>query len=234
MKKYDAILFDMGYTLVYFEPSAAEITRRAYAEVGLQIDVERLQAVWNEFWDEFYRQAATATFEASEEYDRKARLERERRIMAALGVYDEARLHAYLEKLDALYREPGAVRLYPEVKGVLDALQRKSYHLGIVSNWSWDLPDFCRQVGIREYFAVILPSARAGCSKPNPRIFHQALEKLKVPPQRAVYIGDSYEFDVVGARAAGLEAILIDRSADPAERDCAVIHNLEELLPLLE
>lgn len=234
MKKYEAILFDMGYTLIYFYPSPDEIALRAYSDVGLKVDPERLSAAWDEVWGEYLRQAAGATFEVSEEHDRKSRLERERRVMAALGIYSEEKLLAFQERLEAIYRQPGTVRLFPETKSVLETLRSRGFRLGIVSNWGWNLPDFCEQVGISDYFEVILPSARAGCSKPNPLIFHKAMDKVRVSPERALYVGDNYEFDVVGARSAGMEAILIDRSEGKARWDCPVIHSLEELFPLLE
>lgn len=234
MKKYEAILFDMGYTLIYFDPSPSEIARRAYAELGLEVDPKRWCAAWDEIWEGYLRQAATATFEASEEYDRKSRLERERRVMIALGIYSEEKLWAFLEKQEAIYRQPGTVRLFPETKSVLENLRSRGFRLGIISNWGWDLPDFCKVAGITDYFEIILSSAQAGCSKPNPLIFQKALDKMKLPPERALYVGDSYEVDVVGARSAGLEAILIDRSEGTARQDCLVIRNLEELLPLLE
>ena len=59
-----------------------------------------------------------------------------------------------------------------------------------------------------------------GVEKPDPRIFHLALERAGVAAAEAVYVGDLYSVDVVGARAAGLSAILMDPGACWGSRDC--------------
>ena len=64
----------------------------------------------------------------------------------------------------------------------------------------------------------MLTSAEAGYRKPHPRIFEIAVERLNVPPHRALFVGDSYEDDVTGARNAGLQALLLDREGKAEER----------------
>ncbi len=54
-------------------------------------------------------------------------------------------------------------------------------------------------------------SGHHGFGKPDPRIFHLALEGLRVAPHDAVMIGDSLNRDVAGARNAGLRTIWINR-----------------------
>ena len=57
--------------------------------------------------------------------------------------------------------------------------------------------------------------------KPHPRIFRLAVQQARVTPDEAVYVGDLYSVDVRGARAAGLDAILLDPAGLWGERDCA-------------
>jgi putative hydrolase of the HAD superfamily len=93
------------------------------------------------------------------------------------------------------------------------------------------------QVGLSDYFEVIWASAYAGHTKPHPGIFHQALGRMaapSIPPERALYIGDSYEHDVVGARNAGLDVVLLDREHDAGEVDCETIRDLWGVLELVE
>ncbi len=235
-RRYDAILFDMGYTLVYFYPSIWALELRAYQEAGVQVEADGLRAARQTLFDEYLKDAATATFEPTEERDRATQLEYERLTLALLGIHDEAVLRTVRARKEALYQAPGAIRLYPEVKTVLQMLQEQAYRLGIVSNWSWNLIDYCKLVSIAEDFEVIMASAYAGCNKPHPGIFRLTLERLGVPPKRALHVGDSYQADVLGARAAGLEAVLIDHDgqADDDEWDCPVISDLTELLALLD
>jgi putative hydrolase of the HAD superfamily len=56
-------------------------------------------------------------------------------------------------------------------------------------------------------FDTILISDAEGSSKPDPRIFRRALERLDITPTRSVFVGDHAEVDVAGARAAGMQAI---------------------------
>jgi putative hydrolase of the HAD superfamily len=68
-----------------------------------------------------------------------------------------------------------------------------------------------------------------GVEKPDPRIFRMALERMGIEPEDAVYVGDVYEIDVVGARAAGMRAYLIDPLMRLGHLDCDRIASLTEL-----
>jgi len=61
------------------------------------------------------------------------------------------------------------------------------------------------------YFDEVVVSHLEGIEKPDPRIFRRVLERLAMRPEDAVYVGDVPELDLVGARAAGIDAVLIDR-----------------------
>ena len=114
----------------------------------------------------------------------------------------------------------------PEVVEVLTALQEQGYRRGIISNWSWNLRDRAVQVGLDRFFELVWASAYAGCNKPHPQIFEQALAQMDLLPERALYIGDSYTHDVVGARNAGVDVLLMDRPGTAGEVDCPVIGDL--------
>jgi putative hydrolase of the HAD superfamily len=107
-------------------------------------------------------------------------------------------------------------------------LSTSDYTLGIVSNWGWCLPRICRQLGLARYFDFILASSRVGYAKPHPGIFQRALAIAGVAPAQALHVGDSVYADVDGARAVGMDAVLLDRS-DKEHSDYAVIRALDEL-----
>jgi putative hydrolase of the HAD superfamily len=232
-KRYDTIFFDMGYTLVDIYPSVPQIMLRALKEIGITTSAEQLQAAWDAGAQKYAQDNATATFEPSEAYDRTRELEYRRQLLVELGMPSEARARQLLERENAIYDQPGTVRLYAETSEALDRLRTAGYRLGIISNWSWNLRARCRQVGIADYFELILASAYAGCYKPNPAIFRLALDSMKVSPSRSLHVGDDYRADVLGATGAGLDAVLIYRGENKPY-DCPTIHNLLELLPLLE
>jgi putative hydrolase of the HAD superfamily len=83
-------------------------------------------------------------------------------------------------------------------------------------------------------FDAVLISEAEGLSKPDPAIFHRALERLGVAPGHAVFVGDHPDFDVAGARAAGLRAVWRPGSlARPPVAADAAIEHLGDLLDLL-
>ncbi|MEX2393509.1 MAG: HAD family hydrolase [Actinomycetota bacterium] len=82
--------------------------------------------------------------------------------------------------------------------------------LAIVSNSDGTVERLLRGHGIGEEMVAILDSHLIGIEKPDPRIFEMALVEIGVPPDRAVHVGDSVRFDVIGARNAGVRPIHLD------------------------
>ena len=72
-------------------------------------------------------------------------------------------------------------------------------------------------------------SAVAGVEKPDPAIFRAALTALDVPPDQALYVGDLYEIDVLGANAAGMPAVLLAAGDEITGPGCATIGSLRAL-----
>jgi putative hydrolase of the HAD superfamily len=113
---------------------------------------------------------------------------------------------------------------------VLDTLARQGAQLGIISGRPLARPDLER-LGIAHYFDPILDAFGAGSTKSDPRIFHLAAAAAAGRP--AWHVGDSYPGDIVGARAAGLRPVLLDRTASHNGADCPRISDLRELLDLV-
>ncbi len=229
MNRYDAVTFDMGYTLVHFYPSEEELYLRALHSLGLHPDPARLREVRNRIWDEFFRNAASETYEPTEAWSWKVDVWMAQETLRQFG-YEASLAEPVVRAVKAMYREPGAVRLYPEVPEVLQGLRTGGHALAIISNWSWDLHDYVALTGITDHFAVISASARIGCEKPHPEIFRQTLRQLNVAPERALHVGDSYEADYLGARSVGMNALWLDRAGTNAHTDCPTIRNLTEVL----
>jgi putative hydrolase of the HAD superfamily len=232
--RYAAVVFDMGYTLVYFDPPQEIIVQEALRAVGAGRSVDEIEAAVGVVWGAYYQDASTATFPATEEYDRETQSNLGTALLAQLGLENgKDNVQAYLDSLETWFSRPDVMRPYPEVEAVLDALKAQGFRLGIVSNWSWNLRDRVAQVGLDGYFEIAWASAYAGCNKPHPGIFHQALAQMKIPPEHALYVGDSYRHDVVGARNAGLDVVLVDRDGTAEARDCPVIGDLRGVLELV-
>lgn len=235
-RRYDAVLLDMGYTLVYFEPATEEIIRHGLQAIGVERSPHEIYLAEEATYTDETRDASTVTFPATPEYDRESQRTFERSLLARLRVpTDPATMDAFASALHSWYGRPGVMRTYPEVVPVLTTLRERGYRLAIVSNWSWNLRKRVAEVELERFFEVIWASAYAGCSKPHPAIFHQALAQMQpsLPPGRALYVGDSYVHDVVGARSAGMDAALLDRHGTADHPDCPVLRDLEGILALL-
>jgi HAD superfamily hydrolase (TIGR01509 family) len=216
--------------LVFFVPEQNLIVQDALCSVGVQRSEEEIRQASQLVAAEYYRDAATVRFPATKEYDDQSQVRFGLALLDALGVQgDGPTLRTYTAALETWFARPGVLRLYPEVAGVLDSLQRRDVRLGIVSNWSWNLKDRVSQVGLDGYFEVVWASAYAGCNKPHPEIFYQAMDKMGLTTERVLYVGDSYEHDVVGALNAGLDVVLLDRLGTSPVDDVPVIRDLRDL-----
>ena len=86
--------------------------------------------------------------------------------------------------------------------------------------------------GLSPFIDVLTVSAVEGLAKPAPEFFLLACTKAGVDPANAVMIGDSYRADVLGAQAAGMEGILLDRNGTATETDVPVAPNLNAAVEL--
>jgi HAD superfamily hydrolase (TIGR01549 family) len=123
----------------------------------------------------------------------------------------------------------------PGAREVLAELAGHGYLLGVISNSDGRLEAILDETGLAEYLSVIVDSHVVGIEKPDPRIFHLALERTGVPPAQAIYVGDFYSLDIISARHAGLDAILLDPLGAWPPLDCVKIKDLFEVpgvLPL--
>jgi putative hydrolase of the HAD superfamily len=91
---------------------------------------------------------------------------------------------------------------------------------GVISNSNGSARRILQSLGLARYLDFVLDSAEVGVEKPDPRIFRLALERAGVRPPEAVYVGDLYSVDVLGARGVGMPAILLDPGGHWGARDC--------------
>jgi putative hydrolase of the HAD superfamily len=132
------------------------------------------------------------------------------------------------EQLVPVLADAVSYRVYEDVPPALRAIAERGLRIGVVSNWDCSLPDVLEAAGL--HVDVAVDSASAGSVKPDPRIFQVALERLSVEPGRALHVGDTPVADGDGARAAGIDVRIVDRTG---QRGDSTIASLEEVIPLL-
>jgi HAD superfamily hydrolase (TIGR01509 family) len=121
-----------------------------------------------------------------------------------------------------------------EVVPCLERFRASGLRLVVVSNANGTLRAHLARLGLDRYFEVVLDSHDEGVEKPDPRLFAVGLERSGSRPEATVHVGDFYEIDVVGARAAGLGAVLLDAAGLYPEADCPRVRSLTELAERLQ
>ena len=115
--------------------------------------------------------------------------------------------------------------------GTRDALERlrQEYGIAVISNADGRIDSVLQRCGIVDCFANITDSGIVGQEKPHPAIFEAALREMKADPGESLYVGDVYCVDYVGARNAGMQAVLFDVAGAYREHEVARVESLPEL-----
>jgi putative hydrolase of the HAD superfamily len=209
-----AIFFDAGNTLIRMDHRVivGELARLGCAVTTA--DFERAE------WRARVRLDATFGPRTSTEHpdtgERSVRL-----ILDELGVRDPAVADA-LSTWRRRYDAPMGLwtAMEPEADAALRLARERGLRTAVISNSDGRVADILAHLGLLGFLEFVVDSSKVGVEKPDPRIFHLALERARLRAHEVVYVGDFYSIDVLGARAAGLHAILMDPGACWGPRDC--------------
>ena len=124
-------------------------------------------------------------------------------------------------------------RIRPGTRETLEEIGSQ-YRIGVISNADGKISEVLQACGISDCFLSITDSGIIGHEKPHPAIFAAALRTMKVEPQRAVYVGDVYCIDYLGATQAGMQAVLFDVAGAYRDKGLPRVESLQELQKLLE
>jgi HAD superfamily hydrolase (TIGR01509 family) len=130
------------------------------------------------------------------------------RIVLGMGGSQPA-AHDVAVELTSRWQQHENFELYEDVLPVLDALRAAGLKLGLVSNSARDVGEFARHHALDIHAGI--SSFHHGKTKPHASIFRAVLDLLEVEPEEAAMVGDTLEDDVEGARALGMQAVLVDR-----------------------
>ena len=208
-EKLDAVLFDAGGVLWDLKPSPEDLFAEALRKHRVAFDRARLREAMNKadrlLDDEF------ATLDGSDEsgfwrsYDGI--------VLEELGVGIDVGVFARelgSEFRDVVTKVENWVP-FPDVVPALEAVRRKGFRMGMVSNATELARRVLRNLDMERHFDFVVISDEVGVRKPDPRIFAIALELAGTVPSRTVFLGDKPATDIVGATRAGLRGVLVDR-----------------------
>jgi putative hydrolase of the HAD superfamily len=207
-----AVLFDLDDTLFDHDGSARaalEAVRGCHACFA-RMPFAELESAHGALLEELHREVMSGRLDLD-----AARQERFRRLFGAAGIDADAAMAA---RAAAAYRERYlASRQAVRGAAALLPLVRARARVGVVSNNLRDeQEDKLRHCGLAPFVDALVVSADSGMAKPDPRIFAIALERLESTPSASVMLGDSWEADIAGARAAGIRAVWFNRRGVPA------------------
>jgi len=220
-----ALLFDFGGTLAFLD---FELLAHEFSRDGLKLDALALEHA------EYAGRAALDRYllHSGERDMNQAYQHLFRGWMEAAGVPSK-RVRGLAERFVELNNELMLWRIVrPGTHEALAKFKSEGIKLAIVSNADGRVEADAQRYGLAEFFNVIIDSRVVGVEKPDPRIFHLALDRLGVAPEQARYAGDIYSIDMVGARAAGIEGRLIDQHGRYHWVDHRKIQHIKDIHPL--
>ncbi len=219
-----AIFFDIGDTLVFDDPPLPMRLALAAREIGPPLDETRLPAAFRV--GEAY---AVGRYVEGIPWDAPDSL---REAMAHIWrALDRSPLED--EKWQAFGAAFAAVPfiryVHPDALGLLQELKRRGFTIGAISDWEATLPALLAELGIAPLLDALAVSETVGVTKPSPRLFQEALRQANAAPETSLHVGDWYELDVAGARAAGMSALLFDHPSRRPDADCPRVETFDAL-----
>ena len=135
-----------------------------------------------------------------------------------------AELHAYHTASNLWEYVP------PDVVPALETLRARGLQLVVVSNANGTLRKHLARIGLAADVDIVIDSCDEGVEKPDPRLFEIALTRAGARAETTIHVGDLYQVDVVGARAAGVRPVLLDETGLHPDVDCDRVSSLAELV----
>lgn len=204
-----AVGFDLDGTLFDHHGAASAAVDTLIRSFGAEPSA-RVRQIWFENEDAEFERWRLG--EISFQEQRRRRL---RAVLLALSLTppeDDGGLDALFDEYLGAYRS--SWKPFPDSSEVLIDLRRRGFKLGVLTNGAQEQQvDKLQAVGLHDLVDVVFTSEALGVQKPDPRAFRALAEGLGVLPAQCVFVGDHPEHDAAGARAVGMEALLIDRYA---------------------
>lgn len=223
-----AVCFDFFNTLAYFYPPREECYARFASEVGIRVTPEAIGQALPEA-DRYWR---------NENYKSPIKERPEKEKYATYIEYAMLILRLAeprptpeqaLQILSKAFDVGFKFVAFEDALPALRAVKQRNLTAGLISNVGQEIDSSCDEMGFTPYLDFKVTSFEVGIDKPHPMIFQKALEKAGVQAPEALFVGDQYDQDVVGARRVGINPVLLVRGNGTAQFDCPVINSLTEL-----
>lgn len=233
-KKIKAVLFDLDGTLRHHIPTGGDVFCAQARKLGVRFSEE--DRIRTERWEHFYFASSLEIRKDIQEFQGNAFwVNFSRRRLVALGCNPKEAAHLG-ETISAYMRDhhKPEVHVFEESRTLLRSLQKEGYILGVISNRDDPFHEELKTLNLDSYFSFSLAGGEVNSFKPEPAIFEHGLKRAGVNADEAMYVGDNYFADIVGAHRAGLTPVLYDPISLFPEAECAVIKSYDEFHELLQ
>jgi putative hydrolase of the HAD superfamily len=224
-----AVFFDLYFTLVRYEPSQEEVEAGLLHNFGIDVSPEALRrplAIANEsIWQALIKHPMN---QRSKEEMTALYARYHRDVLREAGL--KAGENVIMGLLTGMLQAKMKLVLFDDVMPTLDDLKGRGLKVGLISNIERNMSAALDELGLSPRLDVVVTSQDAGANKPQPEIFRFALRQARLQPDEAIYVGDQYQVDVIGAKGAGMKGILLDRTGYHENiADCPRIKSLAEI-----
>jgi putative hydrolase of the HAD superfamily len=222
------ILFDLDDTLFDHAGTArAALAATAAGRAALHgVPLEELYRGYSELLEELHAQVMSGRISYLEA--------RQQRFARLLAPYEPAATaeatSAFAQQYYGHYQQ-----VRRPVAGALALLQalKPGYKLGIITNNRLaEQQEKLRHLGMHKLVDALITSEEVGVPKPDPRIYHVALQRLGAEAAQTVMVGDNWTADVIGALAVGIRPVWLNRTG--AARPLPHVAEITSLKPLAD
>ena len=207
-----AVFFDLYHTLICYDPPQEESLARVLNDFGIEVAPEVLRrpiVVADEF---IYQEHSRLSISKRSDEEKKSLFAQyQAMVLKEAGIEPTGELIGNI--LSKMQQIKFSRVLFDDVLPVLTELKGKGLILGLISNVDSDITPLLDKLGLSQLLQVVVTSQDTGYMKPQPEIFKEAAKQAGVQVSEAMYIGDQYQIDVLGAKKAGMQGVLLDRNS---------------------
>lgn len=234
--KITTVVFDLDDTLRYNHPHAHAFFCDYAESLSEPFSAEQRRA--SQRWEHSYWATSAdlvTDLKSFGEGSEKFWLNYSQRHLQALQ-FDEEKARAFAAQVHAHMRQnyKPASRVHAETLQALHSLKSAGYHVGLLTNRPKPAHAEMHAIGLDTYLDFFLTASQLGAFKPHKEIFENLLKFLNIPASEMIYVGDNYYADVLGARNAGVEPVLLNWDALYEKVDCLEVKSIADLLTILQ
>lgn len=205
-----AVYFDFFNTLAQYYPSREQVYLDVCAENGTNLEPKVLAHALNvadNYWRDENRNSPVENKNKLQQFAFYVRYIS--RALSEAGVKNNKIMA--IKTLQRMKKINWEFKTFDDSIPTLSMLKKSGLKVGLISNVYKNIEKTYQSLGLLEFLDFIVTSSEVGCEKPDPRIFQAALNKANIESNEAIYVGDQYQLDIVGARNVGIKAIFLDR-----------------------